>query len=205
MWYVEDYLIPSLKEQNIENIDVRVDKFNRGNLEQCMQIFSIMTGDGGTWHLQDDIIICKDFKMRTEQFTSDVVCGFVWDRDTNKEKIGYVSLSDMWFSFPCIHIPNKMALECSQWFFNKARYDQKYMSWVAGKKYDDLFFREFLRIYYPDQKILNLKPNLVDHIDFLLGGTTVPGSIQRGEQVRAQYFEDLELVDELTKKIGKEL
>ena len=206
MWYVEEYLVPSLREQEIENIDIRVDKFKRGNLEQCMQIFSIMTGDGGTWHLQDDVVICRDFKKRTEELEigNNIVCGFVWKNDASLTKTGYVPLSNMWFSFPCIYIPNHMALECSNWFFTRARYDAKYTSWLSTKKYDDLFFLEFLKIHYPDVQVLNVKPNLVDHVDYLLGGTTVTATIPLNEHVRATYFEDTDLVDELEKKIGVE-
>lgn len=204
MWYVDEYLVPSLINQGITNeqIDIRCDRYKRGNLDQCMQIFSVMQSDGGSWHLQDDVIVCNDFKKRTEEFAdyNGVVCGFAWEKDNNYKKVGLVNLDEMWWSFPCIYIPDKYARECSRWFYEEARHLPKYNSWFAAGQYDDMFFHEFLKIYYPDEKILHLKPNLVDHIDYLLGGTTVR-KIMRPDIVRAQYFEDQKLVDDLTNKL----
>lgn len=203
MDYVNNYLVPSMQEQGIkeEQIDIRCDKYGRGNLDQCMQIFSVMVGDGGAWHLQDDVLICRDFRERTEAVGEDiVVCGFVWGRDENINNVGYVNPGNMWWSFPCIYIPNHLALECSQWFYTRGRHDPKYTSWLASKRYDDLFFREFLKVYHTEEKVLNMKPCLVDHVDYLIGGSVV--NKQRDEdQIRAYWFEDEDLVDELEKKI----
>ena len=46
MWYVDNYLIPSMRGQSIHNIDVRCDNEHIGCLESCMQIFKSMDGDG---------------------------------------------------------------------------------------------------------------------------------------------------------------
>ena len=203
--YVNKYLIPSMVEQGIDRLDiaVRSDDYRLGNLAKCMEIFESMRSKGSAWHLQDDIVICKDFKERTEELTGDdIVCGYCWDKDDNVNNIGYVSPDGMWWSFPCIHIPNQYASECATWFYRVASYSPKYELWIASKKYDDYFFREFLRITYPDIKILNLTPNLVDHVDFLLGGTTVNGA-RTDKEVRSKYFEDLDLVKELEKKINE--
>ncbi len=64
MWYVEEFLIPSMLEQGIEweSITIWNDAQRRGNLIACMDSFLSLAGsDGGTWHLQDDVIICRDF------------------------------------------------------------------------------------------------------------------------------------------------
>lgn len=195
MWYVENYLVPSMKDQGITNISVRCDTEHLGNLESCMQIFMKMYGDGGAWHMQDDVIICRNFKEITEQYTDGIVCGFdyVLDRPNN---VGYVKPGDMWYSFPCIHIPNHIARECARWFYTKARYNSKYAEWVKTNKFDDCVLEEFLKIHYPDMDVLNLKPNLVDHIDFLIGGSII-NKIRKAKQSRANYFEDQDLVYEL--------
>lgn len=202
MDYVNNYLVPSLQEQGITDIAVKNDHTYLGNLESCMRIFNSLNPDGEAWHLQDDVIICKDFKKRTEEFEgAGVVCGFVWGLDEHLDKVGYVKPEDMWWSFPCIHIPNKIAVECSAWYYSRAKYNPTYAFWTASRRYDDCFFREYLRLFYPDDKVLNLQPCLVDHIDYLIGGTTNI-TARKDKQVRAQWFEDLDLVEELEKKIG---
>lgn len=202
--YVNNYLIPSMLKQGINSnsIDVRCDDCRVGNLSKCMEIFSSMWGDGGTWHLQDDVIISRDFKSITEQYDDGktVVCGFVWDKDENVGYTGYVEPQHMW-TFPCVYIPNHLARECVAWFYDKAIDDPKYKLWVIEGRYDDYFFQEFLKTHYPDDKVLNLKPNIVDHVDYLLGGTLVD-KWRRDYQVRSAWFEDLDLVEELEREFG---
>ena len=56
-----------------------------------------------------------------------------------------------------------------------------------------------MRIFYPSYPIENIKPCLVDHIDYLIGGTT--GKKRKNPIVRAEWFEDTDLVAELEKNI----
>lgn len=199
MWYVNEYIIPSMQAQGITNIDVKCDDDGLGCLENCMKIFGEMPDDDdGTWHLQDDIIICHDFKERTEQFDESIVCGYVYTRNM---KFGLVKPDKMWWSFPCIRIPNRIARECSRWYYDFAKGFWKYWEWVDMKKCDDNMFREFMITHYPYYDVLNLAPNLVDHVDYLIGGSVV-NRIRGNEQYRAQYFEDGYLVDELEKSLG---
>ena len=204
--YVENYLIPSMIEQGISDsaIELCCDDYHIGNLSRCMEIFSTMTGDGGAWHLQDEIVICRKFKEITESYDDGktIVCGFVWDKDVNVDYVGYVEPQYMW-TFPCIYIPNHMARGCAEWFYNKASKDPKYKLWVMENRYDDYFFQEYIKTYYPTIEVLNLKPNLVDHIDYLLGGTLVD-KWRKDYQVRAAWFEDLDLVEELERKMNED-
>ena len=206
MWYIDDYLIPSMIDQGIDPSDIKVgcDTKRVGNLQSCMDIFSHITQIGGTWHMQDDVIICRDFKKRTEEISMehshDVVCGFVIEKDGNSKHVGYVKPQEMWWSFPCIWIPNNLARECVHWFYDVARYKSIYSWMIPTKKYDDYFFKEFMIVNYPDYKVLNLKPNLVDHIDYLLGGTVI-NKERKNKNVRAVWFEDLDLVENLEKKL----
>ena len=202
MWYVNEYLVPSLQEQKIKDIDVRCDNNHLGCLESCMQIFGSMPNDNdGAWHLQDDVAICRNFKTLTEQYNSGVVCGFTKSAST---KIGFVKPEHMWWSFPCIRIPNKIARECSEWFYSFAKGYAKYYEWVQLGKCDDNFFKEFLITKYPNKDVLNLRPNLVDHIDWMIGGSIV-NKYRGNVRVQAQYFNDKDLVIRLCENIKKRM
>ena len=201
MWYVEDYLLPSLHNQGIKNATVYCDLLHLGNLEGCMKVFGTMKDDDdGVWHLQDDVIICRDFKKLTEKYDSGIVCGFVTPRSAN---IGYVKPEKMWYSFPCIRIPNQIAREFYHWYYSFAKGYAKYYEWVHMNKCDDNFFYEFMKKNHPDMDVLNLTPNLVDHVDFLIGGSLI-NKYRNGAQIRAAYFEDLDLVESLAGKLKKE-
>ena len=203
MWYVEEYLVPSMKEQGIENIIVKCDNDHLGNLESCMRIFQSLPDDGGSWHLQDDVIICRNFKKRTEELASGIVCGFAWSNDGNIGYVGTVTPYTMRWSFPCIYIPNKIAKECASWFYRTAKYNLNYIPMLKDKKYDDWFFREYLRIFYPAYPVVNLEESLVDHIDYLIGGT-VTNIERKNKNVYAKWFKDPDLVNELRMKLRGE-
>lgn len=132
-----------------------------------------------------------------------IICGYVWTKDEKLDCVGHVTPQDMWWSFPCIRIPNKIARECGSWFYYGARNEKKYTRWLRAKKFDDWFFREYLKLYYPDYDIINLKPNLVDHIDYLIGGS-VTNNERNDNIVQAQWFDDLDLIDELRVKLQQE-
>lgn len=199
MPYVTEYLLPSLKDQGIDNVSVKCDTEHLGNLDSCMKIFSQLPTTGGTWHLQDDVIICKDFAERTEYLSDGIVCGFVFSKDENVKYTGTVTPFQMWWSFPCIHIPNEIARECANWFYKTAISSLIYKDWLDGNRNDDYFFKEYMKIFYPAYPVENIKPCLVDHVDYLIGGTT--GRKRKHPIVRAEWFEDLDLVDKLERKI----
>lgn len=202
MWYVEEFLIPSLLKQGIDGSSIRVynDIEGEGNLKSCMKSFAQCEGDGGTWHLQDDVCICKDFKIRTEKYDQGIVCGFSSELYDGPGKIGEVSLKEMWFSFPCIRIPNEYARNCSEWVNKYLIGNPVYAHlWKDGAN-DDVMFRMYLKEYHKTDKALNLAPNLVDHVDYLLGGGT--GKIKRDKSCRAQYWVDPEIVKELEDEIN---
>ena len=54
MWYVEEFLIPALRAQGAEKIEIWNDTEHRGNLAACMDAFAAREGDGGTWHLHQE-------------------------------------------------------------------------------------------------------------------------------------------------------
>lgn len=204
-WYVEKYLIPSMIEQGIDrdNIKVYLDK-DKGCLEACMDSFLNLPNYGETWHLQDDVIICHDFKTRTEHYSKydcGIVCGYAYELDDSSKYKGKVPVYQMWYSFPCIKIPNFIAKMCAEWFYKEGKYDSEYRMWVKSKKYDDAFFKAYMLNEFPyDVTIKNLVPNLVDHIDYLIGGSII-NRIRCEKETHAKYFEDTYLVEELEKKL----
>lgn len=206
MWYVNNHLIPSMLKQGIKEEDIQVyndDKWE-GNLRACMHAFqSVPDDDGGTWHIQDDVLICKDFKERTEWYDNGLVCGFstlFYDGDIAHKK-GAVKREDMWFSFPCMRIPNKWARECGTWVLNEIIGNPVYKRWWEKGVNDDWAFRTYLSTFHKDCVALNIMPNLVTHVDYLIGGGS--GDKQRNKPVVAQYWKDDDLVEELKWQLTK--
>lgn len=204
LWYVNEYLIPSMLKQGIKEEDISIynDEKGEGNLRACMNAFaSVPDDDKGTWHLQDDVLICKDFKERTEWYDHGLVCGFssnLYDGGAADKK-GAVHRENMWFSFPCIRIPNKWARDCAYWVTHYIIGNPVYERfWISGKN-DDWAFRTWLRETVPDCVALNIMPNLVNHVDYLLGGGS---GGKREKPVTAQYWTDNDLVEELEGRLN---
>ena len=205
MWYVEGFLIPSMLAQGIsrEEIELRCDTDGKGNLQSCMESFRAAGArDGGTWHIQDDVILCRDFAKRAQEHDLGIVCGFGCENfGAQQQTAGRVPLVFMWFSFPCIRIPNELAGACAEWFFAEAVKRDDYTKKISDRKHDDFFWQEFLREKRPDVWVTNLTPCLVDHVDYLIGGTLVnprrPGKINR-----ALSWEDEDLIEALREELG---
>ena len=202
MWYVNDYLLPSMRAQGIKDIEIWNDTEGKGNLLACMEAFRACgERGGGTWHLQDDVLISRDFAERTRAPVDGVVCGFgCQNSGPSMQERGKVPMAFMWYSFPCIHIPNNLAGECAAWFFEDAIRRTQYAAQVSDRKHDDWFWREFLLERHKGLWVTNLVPNLVEHVDYLIGGTMI--NQQRRIQInRSAFFKDLDLVEELKSKI----
>lgn len=216
LWYVEKYLVPSMIKQgiNAEDIFIFNDSNNRGNLQAFLDSLDWIyknskLSEMGYWHLQDDVIISKDFKERTEDSRiawNNVVNGFV-SSNYNSRKLnltGWQEVKNSWLSFPCVYIPNKYIGSFMNWLEKAKTKDNvlEYKRRYESNRHDDFFFYEFLRKRCKNDMVLNLKPNLVDHIDFLIGGSI---NKPRKEQVRGYYFEDLDLVEKLERKLKKDV
>ena len=101
LWYIQNFLIPSIVNQGIENdiISISLDTDSYGCLESCMKDINIPRY-GNTWHLQNDIIICSDFKKSKEiNYSKDIVCRYCYEQDSKKLYIGKVLQKQMWYSF----------------------------------------------------------------------------------------------------------
>lgn len=192
-WYVEKHLIPSMVEQGINrgDIDVFQDNGNLGCLEAFMQSLLLLNGTG-TWHLQDDVIICSQFKRWTEEYDDGVVCGFC-SRYSEKEPAGLMYPNHMWLSFPCIRIPDILAREFATWFYRETIHNPEYKLWINKKKYADSIFRIYMEDYNGGMEVLNLAPNIVNHIDYVIGGSTINQN-RGGDPVTSIYWEEPELL-----------
>ena len=200
LWYVKSHLVPSMQEQGCENISVDVDEEYKGSLYAYMNSFLQLPNDNsGTWHLQDDVLICKDFKHRTELYNGGVVCGFSSAMYDGSKPAGLVDIKDKWFSFPCIRIPNKIARNCAEWVTQYIIGNMVYETfWKLGRN-EDWAFWQFMKDYCKGMKILNLAPNLVDHVDYLIGGSA--SAKNRENPCRSRFFEDVELVEKLERSL----
>ena len=198
MWYVRDFLLPSLKAQGAEAVTVWNDTAGRGNLASCLESFAGLSGDGGTWHLQDDVLICRDFVRRCLDLNG-LVYGFCSRQNGDDEyQTGEVYMPDAWHGFPCVRIPNAWAREFAEWF-DDAKDRPDMVGFFRLNKGDDWFFTQFLDERHGMDIAYNAKPCLVEHVDFLLGGSIL--NEWRGYWLRAEWFEDGDLVDELAKRV----
>lgn len=202
LWYVNEYLVPSMLKQGIKKEDIGFccDTKDRGNLANCMEAFKqVPDDDSGTWHLQDDVIISKDFKEQTEKHDEGIVCGFASMYDSEKNLPGLVNVRDMWFSFPCIRIPNKIARSCAEWIEKYMIGNLVYKDWWEKGVNDDMLFRQYIWQYHGEDEALNLAPNIVNHIDYLIGGSV--NGRDTGKRILSKYWNDNKLIKELEKKL----
>ena len=205
MWYVEGFLIPSLTAQNVSRDDISVwlDKDAAGNLESCFRAFESLPEDSdGTWHLQDDVLVSRRFRESTEQYDSGIVCGHFWYRHKAMAKhVGAVSPENMWLSFPCIRIPNYYARLCARFYREVILGEEQYKPWVNAKRYDDTVFSLYLQTHGTTERIINLAPNLVAHIDYLIGGTVANGKTNETQQ--EPFFDEPETMEQLNQWLSE--
>lgn len=200
MWYVEGFLLPELERQGADEVEVWNDVERKGNLKSCMASFASRTGDGGTWHIQDDVLLCRDFVERCRQNDEGVVYGFCNVEFTDDPlQTGRVSVVDAWHSFQCLRIPDAYARECAAWLDGPGRTSGLYSIWIKSGKMDDDVFRTFLVDQHGRETVVNLKPNLVDHVDWIIGGSIL--SPWRGHIARAYWWDDEDLVEELQEAV----
>ena len=205
MWYVNDFLIPSLEGQGIDNIDLALDDNGKGNLKACIDSFEECGKlPGDTWHLQDDVLICSDFAEQISEIPEGIVaCGFCHTlfEPFNRPMVGMQPPVFMFNSLPCIRIPNSIAAEFVEWYKTDARYRKNYQDWVRSGIHDDGFWHDFYVEQHPYDWVYNIAPCLVEHVDWLIGGSI--SNEWRGYICRASYWEDEYLVDELIQKLAR--
>lgn len=209
-WYVTHYLVKDMISQGISIKDIIFmnDNDHIGNLAMwlysCEWISKNLNPNEGCVHLQDDVLICHDFYERTKDMNGDnIQCGFVCE-NFNPSLVEYTGVQDvshMWLSFQCIYIPNKYMGEFLGWFNEVVVKGGKWYNYYSSNKYDDFFFNKFIRQRHKEIKTINLIPNLVEHIDYIIGGSTINN--HKSKYNRSAYFNDTELVKELERKLLK--
>lgn len=201
-WYVDKYLIPSMLEQGIkfEDITIYSDDKKDGHLVAFLKSCEQLSGSG-TWHLQDDIIISSLFRTQTEAYDDGVVCGFCNNYSKYKDS-GYVSVSKMWYSMPCIRIPDFMMRGFLDWFKQDA-IQERFRHCIIANKHSDVLIDAYLKEEYPDLMVLHLKPNIINHIDHLIGGSIInKGRSQDTEYIMSVYWKEPKLIKELEEKLN---
>ena len=205
MWYVERFLLPSLEAQGLTGEDVIVwnDTERRGNQRSWFDSCAFLGAfEGGTWHLQDDVLISRDFAERCRQHDEGIVAGFVNERfGPNVRWTGQRPAPMLFNSFQCIRIPNSYAAEHAAWYWKSGRNRKDLEPWVLTGKKDDAFFHLWLEENYPEETVLNLTPCLVEHVDWLIGGSVI--NCARDHSARAYYWEDEDLVRQLAAELGR--
>ena len=93
-----------------------------------------------------------------------------------------------------------MARGCADWCLNYIIGNPVYDRYWKNGVNDDWMFRTYLKEFHKDCTALNINPNLVNHVDYLIGGGT--GASKRKEHCVAQYWEDDSIVKELEEKLN---
>lgn len=209
-WYVDNFLVPSMQEQGISADDILIYIDNgTGNLpafvDSCRSSLEHFKDADAIWHLQDDVLICSDFAKRVNELepfklVGGFTCGFDLNTDGGLFKVGE---EKNWLSFPCIKIPTNIQKHFVEWTDPNLWKNPYFKEYVQRKNGDDFVFREFLIYYYKDEDFLNVTPNLVEHVDYLLGGSTVSPVRRKPTPTRSLYFQDKHLVDGLKEKLAK--
>ena len=194
LWYVDRFLAPSLREQGLEPI-VWNDAEGYGCLESCLRSFDAGLAD---WHIQDDVLICRDFAEKIKDLDG-VVAGFCHSRfGDDPQCVGKIYPPDLWHGFPCVRIPVDMAREFVRWVKGTRHTDHGAIYNLRHNKGDDYLFRLFFNTVHQYDTATNIP--LVEHVDYLIGGSTV--SEWRGYWCRNDLWTDEALVDELREKLN---
>lgn len=211
MWYVKEHLIPSMLEQGIpsDNILVYQDINGIGNLrafvDSCNKLVqqSQKLHLNGVWHLQDDVVLSKDFAKQTTLYDTGIVCGFTCAYST-EPRAGMFKVAEhrMWFSFPCIRIPTYILREFVEWANLNLWQSQYFNRMVKRNNADDLLFREWLYDNFPFEDELNLAPNLVNHVDKLIGGSVTNKSRDEEQDTMSIFWDEPDVIDNLKNKLN---
>ena len=200
MWYVTGYLVPELRLQGADSIVVWCDNEGLGNLQACRASLASIETNGDTWHLQDDVLPCADFlkTARSMEAFPGVVCGFVSEvAGPDANLTGAQRGADLWYSFPCIRIPDGRARAFAAWIRDGGDKGDEAADFIRKGNGDDWFFKRFMEMYHADETVWHCKPCMVEHVDFYLGGSIV--TPWRGYWARAAWWDDENRVQELKK------
>lgn len=191
--YVKGFLAPRLMRQGFDDVKVWEDKDRKGNLKAYLESYQSLPFDGDTWHLEDDVLPDRRFYTWAKGLENyqGIINGYGTRGLFSERMFGEVRmLQHMFYSFPCIRIPNDLIHLFLEWFETCDRNDVKRK--VEQNRGIDFILRAYLEEH--PTPYLNHKPCMVEHIDDYLTGSLV--SI-RGETPKAICFEDDESLEEM--------
>ena len=203
--FVQEYMIPCFKRYGITDIIIWNDEKMEGQLHawtKCAEWIVLNKQEfDGTWHLEDDVIPCKNFKTISEDKAKDgiIVQGFTTNYKFAdfKGKTGIVSVKDLPYGMQCIYIPNfylKGYIYFVSEFVNKGAYKKR--QYDCGTLYSDNVFRGFLRKYCRNAVVNVLDNCMVEHIDYLIGGRSVKQTSVDRKATKFDNYEEVELLKE---------
>lgn len=201
LWYVKDYIVRDMINQGIKNEDIIIlnDKHKIGNLQAFVESCKILNED--SWHLQDDVLLSSKFRDKTEVLgrLNMIVSGFCCYEFNEGATLcnGFTTAKFLYMTFPCIFIPLRYMKDFVNWFYlesTQVRFKDK----IDTKKNDDLLFYAFLMERHKKDEIYNCKECLVDHVDYLIGGSLV--NKERG-LTKATYWNETELNKKLESRL----
>jgi len=196
LWYVERYLAPSLVEQGLEPV-IWNDAEGYGCLASCLRSFRSAQCE---WHLQDDVLIARNFAELAHKYDSGVVAGFCFAQSGDDSGcVGRVYAPDLWHGFPCVRVPIDYALAYCDWV-DGPDHDEREWYAIKHNKGDDFLFHEWHDKFHAREMVVNAV--MVEHVDWLIGGSVV--NDWRGYICRNDLWTDEALVDELRERLTTE-
>lgn len=204
LWYVKNFLIPALKAQGFTDSDIVLFNDDKmcGNLNSflnsCIYVAEHFDRSDGIWHLQDDVMLCSDFADRLKLYPRKIVCNGFVSKMCSRGELEYVDYQDVkkyWMSFPCVYIPNRHIHGFLDWFHAKCIVAGAWSKAVSENKYDDFFFWTYMKERHSNEPIYNIKPSLVQHIDYMLSGSVT--NKHRHAKALAYYWPEKETEKEL--------
>lgn len=210
--FVNKYQVPILIKYGINEKDIVVwnDTEFKGQLKAWLECAEeILKTDSiydGCWHLEDDVVPCKDFLNLTSQPPqNDIVQGFrCKEFDDHYDCIGKQPIDKILYGSQCIWIPNVYLKSMLKMFEEEVLTGKRRKPlYDAGKFYSDTLLKCAMNKYHKYTFVYNLENSLVDHIDYLIGGSSV-GVIRSKKICRAIKFDNQEEIDKLEQKLKED-
>lgn len=197
--YVTEFLKPRLEAQGFNDITIYNDTERIGCRESYIKSIESLPETGHTWHLQDDVLPDQRFyEWATSEWYEypGIICGFGCGHYTPRSRFGFARNSeDMFYSFPCIRIPNEVAKDMIAWFAEARKTDINILEKLPSGKFFDYFFKLYIGNNEKEIGIYNFFPNIVEHVDEYISGSLV--NKQRKYLAKAIQFDDKKAIEDL--------
>lgn len=204
-WYVNNFLVPELESQGCGRRNIYVYVNDSGNLESFIQMCKFIVENykwnDFIWVLQDDVYPCDNFHYITNKYSCTEANGFCSGFDNIKND-GYVPMKQSWLSFQCKNFRVDKIKLFLMWYDCRSEELRQY---IRTGKMDDTIYNLFEQTFKNDY-INNISPNIVEHIDYLIGGSIVNKNRtpEDTEKLKSQNFEDKEKIEKLKEKLNED-